>query len=130
MVRRMAPQVPDPVRHRAVPSIHHASRLTAVNELAWKPAGIGPPGGPTAGPGAVVVGELVVELVGPVVVEAVVEEVDRGEEFGVLPHAAPVRARAVTTTPVRARANRFRFVVIGMAAGCMSAFHLAGRKRF
>jgi hypothetical protein len=78
----------------------------------------------------VVVGELVVELVGPVVVEAVVEEVDRGEEVGVLPHAAPVRARAVTTTPVRARANRFRFVVIGMAAGCMSAFHLAGRKRF
>jgi hypothetical protein len=51
----------------------------------------------------VVVGAFRVELVGTVVVEmAVVEEVDRGEEAGLLPHAAPVMARAVRTTPVRA----------------------------
>jgi hypothetical protein len=99
----MAPHVPDPVRHRAVPSTHHASKLTAVNEVDWKPAGTGPPGGLTAGRGAVVVGAFRVELVGTVVVEmAVVEEVDRGEEAGLLPHAAPVMARAVRTTPVRA----------------------------
>jgi hypothetical protein len=105
VVRRMAPQVPDPVRHRAVPSIHHASRLTAVNEVAWKPVGIGPPGGPTTGTGAVVVAGLVVELDGLVVVEAtVVAEVEGGEAV-VLPHAAPVRARAVTATPARAPAN-------------------------
>jgi hypothetical protein len=33
------------VVHRAVPSIHHSSRLTAVNDLGWKPAGITPPTG-------------------------------------------------------------------------------------
>src|ERR1019366_3097101 len=117
------PQVPDPVRHRAVPSIHHASRLTAVNEVAWKPVGIGPPGGPTTGTGAAVVGELVV-------VEAtVVAVVDRGEEVGVPPHAAPVRARTVTTTPARTPANGVRFVCLPVPAGCME-FHSAGSERF
>jgi len=59
-----------------------------VNEVAWKPVGIGPPGGPTTGTGAVVVAGLVVELDGLVVVEATVAaEVDRGEEAVVLPHS-------------------------------------------
>jgi hypothetical protein len=72
-----------------------------VNEVALKPVGIGPPGGPTTGTGAAVVGGLVV------VETTVVVEVDRDEEAVVLPHAAPVRARTVTTTPAKTPANRF-----------------------
>ena len=101
-----------------------------MNEVAWKPVGIGPPGGPTTGTGAVVVAGLVVELDGLVVVEATVAaEVDRGEEAVVLPHAAPVRARTATATPARAPANGIRFLCLPVVAGCME-FHSAGSERF
>ena len=44
VVRRIASQIPCPDAHRAVPSTHHSSRLTAVNELGWKSVGM-PAGG-------------------------------------------------------------------------------------
>jgi hypothetical protein len=103
VVRTIALQVPEPVRHRAVPSIHHSSRLTAVNEVGWKSAGMTPPGGT----GNVVAVEDVVEVVEDVdedvdVVE-LVEDVDVAEGVDVLPQAAPARVSAATVTPISAR---------------------------
>jgi len=100
----MAPQVPEPVRHRAVPSIHHSSRLTAVKEVGWKFAGITPPGGA----GVVVVVEPVepvVDVVEVADVLVVAEDVDVAEGVVVPPQAAPTKVSAATATPIRARTN-------------------------
>jgi hypothetical protein len=101
VVRTIAPHVPEPVRHRAVPSSHHSSRLTAVNELGLKSAGMAPP----AGPGVVVVVELVEVVEGVVVVVEVVDldmvvVVVVVEVAVVLLQAAAVRARAASATPI------------------------------
>jgi hypothetical protein len=115
VVRMMASQVPEPLRHRAVPSSHHSSRLTDVNEAGWKSAGITPPFGPVVAvlvDGVVEVVEVVAavavvvaSVVDDVVIEGVVDVVvvvDVVEAAGVLLQAAAVRARAAmaaTTSP-------------------------------
>jgi hypothetical protein len=96
VVRTIAPQVPELVRHRAVPSIHHSWRLTAVNDLGWKSAGMTPP----PGPGMVVV----VELVGA--------EVEVVELVGVLLHAAAVRVRTARAVPITERVRGRRLVAL------------------
>ncbi len=148
VVRTIAPQIPGPVRHRALPSNHHSSRLTAVNEVAWKSAGITPP----AGTGDVVVVEpveSVVDVVDEVSVDEVeVDEVEVDEVeivvelvvvvvVGVLLQAAPARARAAKATPNRPRRGPIRPPVLcilfmagrtGIAAPLLSDDQCAKRR--
>jgi len=120
--------------HRAVPSIHHSSRLTAVNEIGRKSAGSTPPGGFAPVPGGVVPGAVVgvtVEVVGVVeVVEDVedvgapVVDVELLEAAGELLQAALVRASAATATPISEGARRSRRLMrtsLRTSPGCTAA---------